>query len=199
MNSSLEKLFKMPAKQKIAIWLLALTAISLGFYFGLVKTKQTELKDLQSRLNDLQTQIQENTKIANNLQVLQREYNQLTMQLDRALTELPNQKEIPNLLTSITSAGKGAGLDFLVFKPRPEEPKDFYATVPVDISISGSYEEVARFFVAVSELPRIVNISNVVFSDFRTAGNRNNMKVTCLATTFRFLDQKEANDANKGK
>jgi type IV pilus assembly protein PilO len=199
MNSSLEKIFKMPTRQKIAVWVIVLVAIALGFYFLLIKSKQTELKDLQTKLNDLQTQIQENRKIADNLPVLQKEYNQLSMQLDRALTELPNQKEIPTLLTSITSAGKGAGLDFLVFKPQSEEPKEFYANVPVDISVSGAYQEVARFFIAVSELPRIVNISNVVFSDLRGAGESTKMKVTCLATTFRFLDKKEAKDEKEGK
>jgi type IV pilus assembly protein PilO len=199
MNSSLEKIFKMPTRQKIAVWIIVLVAIALGFYFLLIKSKQTELKDLQTKLNDLQTQIQENRKIADNLPILQKEYNQLSMQLDKALTELPNQKEIPTLLTSITSAGKGAGLDFLVFKPKAEEPREFYANVPVDISVSGAYQEVARFFTAVSELPRIVNISNVVFSDIRGAGGHNNLKVACLATTFRFLDKKEAKDEQKGK
>jgi type IV pilus assembly protein PilO len=199
MNSSLEKIFKMPTRQKITVWVLVLAAIALGFYFLLIKSKQTELKDLQTKLNDLQTQIQENRKIADNLPILQKEYNQLSMQLDKALTELPNQKEIPTLLTSITSAGKGAGLDFLVFKPRSEEPKEFYANVPVDISVSGTYQEVGHFFTAVSELPRIVNISNVAFSDLRGAGGRTNMKVVCLATTFRFLDKKEAKDEKKRK
>jgi type IV pilus assembly protein PilO len=199
MNSSLEKIFKMPTRQKIAVWVLVLVAIALGFYFALIKSKQTELKDLQTKLNDLQTQIQENRRIADNLPILQKEYNQLSLQLEKALTELPNQKEIPTLLTSITSAGKGAGLDFLVFKPRSEEPQEFYANVPVDISVSGAYQEVGKFFTAVSELPRIVNISNVVFSDIRGASGRTNMKVACLATTFRFLDKKEAKDEKKGK
>ena len=199
MNSSLEKIFKMPTRQKIAVWVIVLVAIALGFYFALIKSKQTELKDLQTKLNNLQTQIQENRKIADNLPLLQKEYNDLSMALDRALTELPNQKEIPSLLTSITTAGKGAGLDFLVFKPQSEEPMEFYAKVPVDISVSGAYYEVARFFNAVSELPRIVNISNVVVSDISGAGERTNMKVACIATTFRFLDKKEASDEKKGK
>ena len=124
MNSSLEKIFKMPTRQKIAVWVIVLVAIALGFYFLLIKSKQTELKDLQTKLNDLQTQIQENRKIADNLPVLQKEYNQLSMQLDRALTELPNQKEIPTLLTSITSAGKGAGSSTAAAFLREFVPKD---------------------------------------------------------------------------
>ncbi len=200
MNLSLGKIFKMPTRQKITIWVIVLVALALGLYFALIKSKQEELKDLQTKLEDLQKQIQENRRIADNLPILQKEYNELKVELARALTELPNQKEIPSLLTSITSAGKGAGLDFLIFRPRPEEPKEFYANVPVDVTVSGSYLSVAKFFIAVSELPRIVNISNVTFSDIKNnPGDRTSMKVACLATTFRFLDKKEANNEKKDK
>ncbi len=198
MNSSIEKLFKLPTSQKIIIWVLILVGIALGLYFSLIKSKQDELKSLQANLNDLRTQIEENRKIADNLPRLLAEYNQLKVELTKALTELPNQQEIPSLLTSITSAGKGAGLDFLVFRPKPEVPKDFYAEVPVDISVSGSYLSVAKFFIAVSDLPRIVNISNVAFSDISSKAGGTTMKVTCLATTFRFLDKKDAKNEKKG-
>lgn len=199
MNPSIEKLFKLPTSQKITIWVLVLLGVALIFYFTLIKSKQDELKNFQTNLNDLRTQIEENRKIADNLPRLLKEYNQLNVELTKALTELPNQQEIPSLLTSITSAGKGAGLDFLVFRPKSEAPKDFYAEVPVDISVSGSYLSVAKFFIAVSDLPRIVNISNVAFSDISNKGGSTTMKVTCLATTFRFLDKKDAKNEKKGK
>ena len=100
-------------------------------------------------------------------------------------------------MTGITSEGKRTGLDFNVFRPKAEVPKDFFAEVPVDIVVSGSYFNVANFFAAVANLPRIVNITNVVFSDIRNVNNRMMTKVTCLATTFRFLDKKEIKDDKK--
>jgi type IV pilus assembly protein PilO len=119
--------------------------------------------------------------------------------LDNALTELPNSKEIPALLTSITSAGKSAGLDFLIFRPKPEVPQDFYAEVPVEISVAGPFVGIANFFVAVGNLPRIVNISNVAFTDIKNDRGRNIVRVNCQATTFRFLDKKEIKDDKKKK
>jgi len=121
----------------------------------------------------------------------------LKMDLDNALTELPNQKEIPTLLTSITSKGKDAGLDFLIFRPKAETPKDFYSEVPVDISILGSYYNIANFFVAVGTLPRIVNITNLNVAEIKNTGGRMVLKVNCLATTFRFLEKKEIKDEKK--
>jgi type IV pilus assembly protein PilO len=197
MNPMLEKVLRLPNKQKIALLFLIMVAVGVAFYFGVQQPKYKQLKELQAKLNDLQNQIQESKKIADNLPRLKKEYEQLQTELASALTELPNQKEIPSLLTSITNVGKGAGLDFLVFRPRPEEPKDFYSAVPVDISVSGSFYNVAKFFVAVSNLPRIVNINNVSVSDIKDVGGRTMMKVNCLATTFRFLEKKETKDEKK--
>jgi type IV pilus assembly protein PilO len=86
-----------------------------------------------------------------------------------------------------------------VFRPKPEEPKDFYSAVPVDIAVSGSFYNVANFFVAVGNLPRIVNINNVSISDIKDMGGRTMMRVNCLATTFRFLEKKEIKDEKKKK
>jgi type IV pilus assembly protein PilO len=197
MNPMVEKVLKLPNKQKIALLFLVMVAVGAAFYYGIQQPKYKQLKELQVKLNDLQNQIQESKKIADNLPRLKKEYEQLQIELSSALTELPNQKEIPSLLTGITNVGKGAGLDFLVFRPKPEEPKDFYSAVPVDISVSGSFYNVANFFVAVSNLPRIVNINNVSVSDIRDVGGRSMMRVNCLATTFRFLEKKETKDEKK--
>ncbi len=194
MNPQVEKILKLPTKQKILILLLVVIVEAAALVWFVYLPKHKELTGLQVELAKLQSEIDEKTRIANNLPRLQKEYDQLNIELALALTELPNSKEIPSLLTSITTVGKSAGLDFLVFKPKGEVLKDFYAEVPVDITVSGSYFSVANFFAAVSNLPRIVNISNVVFSDIKNVNNRMMTKVTCLATTFRFLDKKEIKD-----
>ena len=154
---------------------------------------------MRQKHTELQAEVQKKTQIANNLPKIQREYEQLQQELAKALTELPNSREIPSLLTGITATGKNAGLDFLVFKPRPEVKKDFYAEVPVDITIAGSYFSVANFFAAVANLPRIVNITNVDFAEVKNVNNRMMTKVNCLATTFRFLGKEEITDDKKPK
>lgn len=199
MDPKLEKIMKLPNRQKLAILAVIVLLEGAGLFFGLQQPKMKQLKELQGKLDNLRTQIQDTKKIADNLPKFKSDYEKLKMELESALTELPNQKEIPTLLTSITSAGKGAGLDFLLFKPKPEEPKDFYSAVPVDIVVSGSFHNVANFFMAVGSLPRIVNINNVVFADIKYLDGRSMLKVNCLATTFRFLDKKETKDDKKTK
>jgi type IV pilus assembly protein PilO len=199
MDPNVEKILKLPKSQKIALVAFIFVLLGAGFFYGLFQPKMKTLKELQQRQADLSKQIQENKRIADNLPKFRKDYEQLKIDLDNALTELPNQKEIPSLLTSITSKGKEAGLDFLTFRPKAEEPRDFYSAVPVDISVHGSFYNVANFFVAVSSLPRIVNMTNVTFTDIRNVGGRMVVRVNCLATTFRFIDKKETKDEKKAK
>ncbi len=200
MNPNIEKVLKLPNKQKILILVLVSLIEAAALVWFLYIPKHKELEGLKTNLAQLEGEITEKTRIANNLPKLKIEYEKLSQELEQALTELPNSKEIPTLLTSITATGKSSGLDFLTFRPKPEVPKDFYADVPVDIVVAGSYFSVANFFAAVANMPRIVNITNVAFSDIKSVNNRMMTKVTCLATTFRFLDKKEIkDDKNKKK
>ncbi len=184
-------------KRKIMLLVIAAAIESALLVWFLYIPKFKEHKQLETELAKLITEVEEKTRTANNLPIIQREYDRLNSELKQALTELPNSREIPSLLTGITTQGKNAGLDFLIFRPKGEIPKDFYAEVPVDITVSGTYLSVANFFADVAKLPRIVNINNVVFSDIKSASDKTTAKVSCLATTFRFLDKKEIKDEKK--
>ena len=197
MDPQVEKILKLPGKQKLLILVLLILIEAGAMVWFLYIPKHKEALKLKGDLDILQAEVVEKTRVASNLPRMQAEYNQLNNELTLALTELPNSKEIPSLLTGITSIGKNAGLDFLVFRPKSEAIKDFYAEVPVDISVSGSYFSVANFFAAVSNIPRIVNIANVSFSEIKNINNRMMTKVNCLATTFRFLDKKEMKEDKK--
>jgi type IV pilus assembly protein PilO len=199
MHPQVQKIVNLPMKQKIAALLLLLIAIGAGFYFGLEQPKLKELKELNGKLDKLKADVAENRRFASNLPRFKAELASLEADLASAMTELPNSKEIPSLLTSITTAGKTSGLDFLTFRPKGESLKEFYAEVPVDIVVAGPFFGIANFFVAVGNLPRIVNISNVSFSDIRNDRGRNLVKVTCQATTFRFLDKSEVKEPANAK
>lgn len=197
MHTQIEKLLKLPLKQKIIIFIVVLAMEAFLLIWFIYRPAYQLHETLKTDLSKLQNEIDEKTRIVANLPKLQQEYDALNRELILALAELPNSKEIPSLLTSITNLGKSAGLDFLVFKPRPEQMKEFYAEVPVEISVSGTFHSVANFFVTVSNLPRIVNISNVAFTDIKSTNNKTLAKINCLAITFRFLDNKEIKNETK--
>lgn len=198
MDPRLQKIMKLPNRQKVSLLVAVVVLLGAGFFFGLQQPKMKQLAELEKKQADLEAKVAESRRIADNLPKFKQEYADLEMELEKALTELPNQKEIPALLTSITTMGKNAGLDFLLFRPKPEVPQEFYSSVPVDISVSGTFQSVGNFFIAVGNLPRIVNIGNVNFSEVKGEKGKSSLKVTCLATTFRFLDKKEIQNDKKG-
>ena len=122
---------------------------------------------------------------------MEKELNDAKIELKKAMRLLPDKKELPQLLDGITSAGKLAGLDFLLFQPGKEVNKGFYAEIPVVIKVTGLYHDVAVFFDKVSKLPRIVNIGEVKIKS-EDRGDSNILTTSCIAKTYRFIEGSDA-------
>ncbi len=128
--------------------------------------------------------------IAGNLKSFQAEVERLEGQLSLLLEQLPNSAEIPSLLKNVSDLGKESGLDILKFAPSAEAKKEFYAEIPVSISVRGDYHSFVQFADKVSHYPRIVNLSNISFSAPKAPGENLVLStITCKATTYRFLEQ----------
>ena len=104
------------------------------------------------------------------------------------LRQLPNKTEVPNLLVDITQAGLGRGLNFVLFKPEKEKPQEFYAELPINIKVTGSYHELGQFVSDLAALPRIVTIGNIdIVADAKTSL----LNMSAVARTFRYLEPEE--------
>lgn len=188
MNPKVEWFLRRPAYQRALMLLAVMALVGVAFVFLLYLPKVEEYSTLQKQNEQVQSKLQEDRRIAANLPRFKAEYERMKEQLDQALTELPNEKEIPSLLTTIATLAKENGLDVLLFKPEKERPQGFYAEVPVSLKLLGSYHQVATFFYAVSDLPRIVNIGKVSISLGKSGAGSTQLAVDCLAVTFRFLE-----------
>ena len=101
--------------------------------------------------------------------------------------QLPNRSEIDALLTDVNQAGLGRGLQFELFKPAAQERMaDFYAELPIDIKITGSYHDMGAFASDIAQLPRIVTLNNVAIS-----ADKGTLAMEAVAKTFRYLDDEE--------
>jgi len=110
-----------------------------------------------------------------------------------ALQALPDKEEIPSLLASISQSGQDAGLEFLLFQPKAEVPRDFYAEIPVSINVKGNYHNMAMFFDKLSNLARIVNIN-----DLKIVPEQSGMLTTaCTAVTYKFVEAKPQPEKKK--
>ena len=191
MNPRIEKILNLPAYQRFLIVLLLVGLIGGLFYFLVYEEQLLEHERLVSQRDSAMTVLQRNQRIADNLEVYRAEYNELLVRLEEALEELPLDKEIPTLLTKIASLAQEKGLDVLRFRPLAEVPKDFYAEVPVELRLAGSYHQAALFFDAVSKMERIVNIQGLKLGGAKEVDGRTSLSIDCRAITFRFLGDRQ--------
>lgn len=192
MDINLESIKKLPTKQKAYV-LIGMLAVIAGLYWYLVyNPKSVELAGLTADFEKLQAELSESRAIAADLPKFKEEVARLNDELKKALLELPDKKEIPTLLTNISNLGSESGLEFMRFKPLNEVPSGFYAKVPVEINVKGTFFEVANFFDKVGKLPRIVNITDVNIGNAKEEGGRLILTTSCLATTYRFIEGESA-------
>lgn len=121
------------------------------------------------------------------------EYRRQLAEIDRSfgalLQQLPNRAEMGDLLVDINKAAQGRGLSVELFKPGGEAVRDFYAEMPISLTVQGSYHDIGAFTGDVATLPRIVTLNDINLSLVAGKGNLLTLKTT--AKTFRYLDEEE--------
>lgn len=191
MNQLLDNILDRPKLQKIAILAVTIILISALYYSFVYSPKSDEVAKLADSVEIVRNEKNAKQLKAANLPRLQRDLKELDMQLRKAVAELPNQKQIAALLTHISAQAQQAGLNVILFRPRAETFQEFYAEVPVDITVKGNFHNTVSFFDAVGRLDRLVNIDNIGFKNPTISGDNVILETTSVATAFRFLDEAE--------
>ncbi len=199
MNPRVEKILNLPAYQRFLIIVVIMALICAGFYYGSYQGQIEEHERLVSKRDAEQVRLMKNQKIANNLAVYKAEYERMQARLEEALGELPLEREIPSLLTGIADLARNRGLEIVRFKPASEVTKEFYAEVPVELKLAGSYHQAGAFFDSVSKMERIVNIQGLTLSRPKDVDGKTALDIDCKAVTFRFVDTPPVQSANKQK
>ncbi len=185
-----EKYIPLETKTKILLAILAFILPLVLFYFLLFTPKQKTISVLENQKVALIAEVNKARMAADNLQQYQEKVAAAQKRLEKIAEVLPKKKEIPNLLRSISDLGKGAGLDFLSFKPGGEVPKDFYAEIPVDISIRGPYHNMGYFLDQISKLDRLVTVDNIDMGSPDRVRNEVLLNSSCRLLTYRFTNTK---------
>jgi len=192
MDPRIEKIFNLPFYQRALLLGGILAAIAGLFVYFVYLPELNNLDTLVQEKQSLAAKLQQDQRIANNLPKFKAEYEKMKARLDEALTELPNDKEIPTLLTNIAGLAKESGLAVQLFKPSGETPKGFYAEVPVVLKLNGTYHELGKFAYEIGQLSRIVNLNSLTLKSPKMDAGRTLLSIDCTATTFRFLPQDKA-------
>jgi type IV pilus assembly protein PilO len=192
MNALLERILELPPRQRVLV-LVGAVALLFFFYAYFFYWPRGELIAQKEQQRDqLRIDRDRKTVMVKNLEQTRKQVAQLDGDLRMAVAQLPDTKEIPDLLSNVSSLGRESGLEIMQFKQRPEQYEEFYAVVPVDILVRGTYHQVAAFFDKVGRMARIVNVTEAIIkSPPKPEGDSVVLDTSCVAVTFRFLDEAE--------
>jgi type IV pilus assembly protein PilO len=194
MAFTMDSILKLSKAKKI-LMLVGILVIMTGLYFqSFFSPRQEELKILDGDLNKLVKELNDSKAITRDYQKFKEQVAKLNEELKNALTQLPNEKEIPEILKTITSLGKESNLEFAIFKPKAEEPQQFYANVPIELTVTGSYHNTGIFFDKVGKLPRIINVVDFNMTRAKEVKGKVEsevlVKTSCLVHTYRSIEKK---------
>lgn len=200
MNDLLERILDLPPRQRVLILVGGVALLFFFYAYFLYWPRSTLIEDREHQRDLLQQDRDRKAAMVKNLEKSRQEVAQLDGDLRKAVSQLPDTKEIPDLLSNISSLGRESGLEIIEFKQRSEQYEEFYAAVPVEIVVRGTYHQVAAFFDKVGRMQRIVNVTDVgIKSPAKPESDAVILETACSAVTFRFLDEAERERIAKEK
>ena len=203
MALSMDSILKLPTQKKVLILVVLLCVIAGLYLYAFFIPRQDELKVAKGELDKFRKELIVSKDITRDLQKFKEQVERLNEELKNALTQLPNEKEIPEILKNISSLGKESNLEFTLFRPKPEEPQQFYAKVPIDLVVLGSYHNTGVFFDKVSKLPRIINVVDFNMTRAKDIKGKNEpeilVKTSCMINTYRFIEKKSEEKKSEKK
>jgi type IV pilus assembly protein PilO len=191
MDGLLENIRDWPIKQKIGVLVGVILVIFALDVVYILKPRSEELDELKKTLVADQANLEDKRLKVDARADEEKRFHALQADVKRAEARLPEGREIADLLSNIAASARAVGLDLTLFRQKAETYSEFYADVPVQMEMRGTYHELAAFMDRVKRLDRIVNVSDIQLRRPRIEGDVVLLDASCTATTFRFLDEQE--------
>ena len=182
-NLNVNDLSSWPVPIKIVgIALVGLLILGAGYWF-IIQDQLDQYAQETAKEEQLKETYTTKKLLALNLDAYKQQMEDMQRTFGSLLRQLPNTTEVPDLLVDITQAGLGRGLEFILFRPEKEQPRDFYAELPISLQVTGSYHELASFVSDVAALPRIVT-----FGDINIGSQGARLTMSATAKTYRYIE-----------
>ena len=182
-----------PTPVKLVIVLIACVLVGVGGYYLDTKKQLVRLTAVEQKEIQLRKDFEEKQAKAANLEAYRRQLDEMKQSFGAMLRQLPNKTEVAELLVDVSQTGLASGLEFELFKPLAEVPREFYAELPIQIRVTGQYHEFGDFISGLAALPRIVTIHDIKISKSKKgASSSPELVLEATAKTYRYLDEEEA-------
>jgi len=184
------------AARAVVILFIMGGVIFLGYWFH-SKDQLAELESVEQRELDLRVIFEKKAQQAANLEAYEQQLEEMRESFGAMLRQLPNKTEVADLLVDVSQTGLAAGLEFELFNPQNEVPREFYAELPIQIRVIGNYHEFGDFVSGVAALPRIVTLSDITIAG--KSKNSDLLAMNLTAKTYRYMEEDERSSADEGQ
>ena len=184
----LSKMGTWPVAGKLAFVLgFCLLILVLG-YFVDIQAQRESLQRAEAKEQQLKEEFKHTYAKVANLETYQTQMQQMQASFGSMLRQLPSKTEVDGLLVDISQTGHASGVEFKLFKPEQERLVDFYAELPIRISMTGNYHQFGNFVSGIAALPRIVTLHDI---SIKQSDGGETLTMDMTAKTYRYLDDKE--------
>lgn len=174
-----------PGPIKALLILILCGALGAGWYYLDTEDQIVQLKKVEKQEQDLREKFENKQAKAVNLELYERQLEEMKQSFGAMLRQLPDKTEVAELLVDVSQTGLASGLEFELFDPLGENRKDFYAELPIKIKVKGDYHQFGNFISGLATLPRIVTIHDITIS----SKSKGNLEMEAVAKTYRYLDE----------
>jgi type IV pilus assembly protein PilO len=179
-----------PLYVRVAMVVILMVGIAGFGYWYFVTPLLEELATEQQQEVGLKEEFERKQRKVASLDALKEQLAEMERSFGAMLRVLPSRAEIANLLIDISQTRLANSLEEELFRPAGENAREFYAEVPNNIVVVGTYHEIGGFVSGVAALPRIVTIEDVNIVP-AGSGPKDNLRMTAVAKTYRYLDDGE--------
>lgn len=173
-----------PLPVKIIAWILVFVVLAIAGYFYTISDMRDQLTQVEQKELDLKKEFEDKAFKAANLDALRKQMVEMEQSFGALVSQLPTDTEVPGLLEDITNKGVESGLEIKSIKLQPEQSKEFYVELPINIEVTGTYHDFGTFVSGIASLPRIVTLHDFkISSDPKTQGV---LSMSISAKTYRY-------------
>ncbi|MCU7914943.1 MAG: type 4a pilus biogenesis protein PilO [Candidatus Thiodiazotropha sp. (ex Gloverina cf. vestifex)] len=184
-----------PMPVKIVLVLIACVMVAVAGYYLDTESQLKRLETVEKKEMTLRKDFELKQAKAANLNAYRKQLEEMKQSFGTMLRQLPNKTEVAELLVDVSQTGLASGLEFELFKPQAEVPREFYAELPIQLKVTGEYHEFGNFISGLAALPRIVTIHDVKITEQGKKGakaDKSGLMLEATAKTYRYLDEEES-------
>lgn len=194
-----KKITRLPRKYKLIIMASVCVLLFVALFMLFLKPRFEEKKTVAGDLASVRQEAQRLEDIKNNMAKTRREYAEVKDKLQKLLGQMPEQKDVPNLLRQVSSLSHETGARIRYFEPKGVQAKEFYSELPFELRYSGGYHNMGYFFDGIRRLERIVHVTSFSLEAKTVSAAKTILEGTCMAKTYVYTpgQQQTAKEAPK--